>query len=85
MKRDTRTEARKWKEIPITMIGIFTPDYDTQWDVQVETVVGCCTLSHEVVRTFTSRADAEAFIASEYGLTRQALDGFDAWEGWWLS
>jgi hypothetical protein len=85
MKRDTLAEAQKWGDFPVTMIGIFTPDYDTQWDVQIETVVGCSMISREVVRTFASRADAEAFIASEFGIRRQAMDGDDAHDGWWLS
>lgn len=85
MQRDTLTESKKWRELPVTMIGIFTTDYDKQWDVHVETVVGCAVTSREFVRTFGSRADAEAFVASEYGIRRQALDGDDAHDGWWLS
>ena len=85
MLRDTLTESKKWRELPVTMVGIFTPDYETTWQVEVQTVVGCAMTSHEFVRTFSTRADAEAFVAAEYGLTRQALDGDDAHEGWWLS
>lgn len=85
MQRDTLIESKKWRELPVTMVGIFTPDYDTQWDVQIETVVGCAMISREVVRTFATRADAEAFIAAEFGIVRQAMDGDDAHEGWWLS
>ncbi len=85
MKRDTLAESKKWGDFPITMVGVFTPDYESEWQVEIHTVVGCATTSWEVIRTFATRADAEAFIAAEFGIRRQAMDGDDAHDGWWLS
>lgn len=85
MNSNAIEKSKRWGAIPVAMVGIFTPDYDTTWQVQIETVVGCGMTSFEVVRTFETRADAEAFVAAEYGIRRQAMDGDDAHDGWWLS
>lgn len=84
MKRDTLTESRRTGEAPVAIVELMSP-FHGPWEVCISTTIACAIVSCEVVRTFETRADAEAFIASEYGLTRQACDGDSAHEGWWLS
>lgn len=84
MLRDTLTESRRLCEAPVSIVELLSP-FHGPWEVCISTSVACAIVSCEVVRTFASRADAEAFVASEYGIRRQALDGDNAHDGWWLS
>ena len=84
MQRDTLTESKRLGEAPVTIVEVFTP-FHGEWEVCMSTIIACAIVSCEVVRTFATRADAETFIASEYGIRRQAMDGDDAHDGWWLS
>ena len=82
MHRDTLTECLQWSEFPASMISIIEGE---ECEVAIETCIGCMVTSSAAVASFATRSKAEAFVAASYGLRRQAMDGDDAHEGWWLS
>lgn len=83
MDRDTLTECLRWSEFPASMVSIM--DMDERCEVSVETCIACMVTSRELVASFATRTEAEAFVAASYGIHRQAMDGDDAHVGWWLS
>ena len=83
MNRNTLAECLTWSEFPVSMIGI--TDYGILFEVHVETCVGCSVTSYEAVASFRQLIDAAAYVASSYGIHRQARDGDDAHDGYWLA
>jgi hypothetical protein len=82
MQRDTITESIRWGEIPHTIVDVC--DMHTYVIVTPCTACGLLTTRGEP-QAFATRHAALAYVAAEYGLTRQAMDGETAWCGWWLS
>lgn len=81
-KHNITEQSRRFRELPSTLVDVC--DMGNEVIVHVDTVCGLYRESHKVA-TFATMLDATAFVASTYGLTRQAMDGDGATEGWWLS
>jgi len=81
-KHDIQEESRRFREIPTTLVDVC--DMGDHVIVHLDTVCGLYRESHKVA-TFGTMLDATAYVASTYGLTRQACDGDSAHAGWWLS
>jgi hypothetical protein len=80
-------ESRAFAEAPTTIVGITCYDSD-RWTVDVITIVACAMVGPgERLDTFTTRADAESFIARTFGdsFAHACHDGADAHDGYWLA
>jgi hypothetical protein len=87
---NTRTmiqECAAYGDIPTTAVGILCMD-DDDWRVQLLTLTGCRVWGRltETLATFSSRADAETYIARTIGpsFARVCHDGASAHDGYWL-
>jgi hypothetical protein len=73
--------------IPITAVGIMPLEGTAGrlWRVRLLTFVGDWRMDGETVALVTSLDAATDYVAEQYGITQQGLDGDIGFDRWWLA
>ena len=72
------------REMPVTSVSILAMSA-TEWHVQLDTVVGCACVDSDTVAVLSSRDAATDYVAEQYGITQQGMDGDVGFDRWWLA
>ena len=71
-------------DAPISWLSLLAMS-ETEWHVQLHTIISCTCVCGDTVAVLPSRDAALSYIAAEYGVTRQGLDGDTGFDRWWLA